>query len=940
MCETEIPDTGEHDPLLRGIAAAPSIPLPMFELQPGECIDEVFEIVGVLGAGGMGVVYEAKDLRLDRRVAIKLHRQRGAASAVSPMLREAQTMARVRHPNVITVHAVGTHDEALFIAMEYIGGGTLRAWLAAQPRTIPEILDVFVAAGQGLAAAHRVGLVHRDFKPDNVLMDEGDRPRVADFGIARVALSFVTLDTGLTTLPDPTPSRMSATASRIGGIVGTPAYASPEQLGCDTVDARSDQFSFFVALHEALYGRLPFELDPLATLGARIHEGLLAPVDPARQRTVPRAVRAVVARGLSSDRALRFPDMDAALVALRRARARPRRIAVAALACAGVAGMGGLWLSAGEHAKVADCSDGAAQLVDVWDPPRKLALASAMVDESDPTQAERYVVLANGIDSYAAQWTVEWRSSCTSAAAAACLSSARARLNKLLLFFEQAGPRALVFGTDAIAQLPEPSQCVALEAPAPTADDAAGEQLRARLQDARLRYVAQPGVEDFTELVAIADDAEATGHEEIGAQALALAGERLSEHERAHEAEAVLRRAATLAVASGSREAMVAAWSLLASVLADEGRVDEAAEKLELARGSARGMDDTRMQAALAHNGGLVLARRGRLEDAIASFEHAIVLNTEVYGPQHREVAVNRGALGHELRRAGRIDDARTQLELALMIMDETSGELHPFNGQVLQSLGQLHVVAGDFDRADRAYARALAVYEHAYGEEGNPTLRVLADLAGLRRQQGRLDESLAIFEKIYARGTARTQTPGTALGEAAGNLAVIRATRGDWQGALELAQVSRDTFVAALGEDDAHLVQADTILGTILRELGRLDASVAAHERAHALAGRVLPVADRERINAAIELGHTLLARGERDAAEKLAEQVLAVLADPPGPPPVVAEAEFLLARALGPESPRAHERARHALTVFAGLGEGHAHTVDAIRAWLGEAP
>ncbi|HET6583787.1 MAG TPA: protein kinase, partial [Nannocystaceae bacterium] len=149
LCETDIPDTGELDPLLRGIAAAPSIPLPMSELQPGERIDRMFEVVGVLGAGGMGVVYEAKDLSLDRRVAIKLHLRGRSESAVSPMLREAQTMARVRHPNVITVHAVGTHESALYIAMEYIGGGTLRAWLAARSRTVSEILDVFEAAAQG-----------------------------------------------------------------------------------------------------------------------------------------------------------------------------------------------------------------------------------------------------------------------------------------------------------------------------------------------------------------------------------------------------------------------------------------------------------------------------------------------------------------------------------------------------------------------------------------------------------------------------------------------------------------------------------------------------------------------------------------------------------------------------------------------------------------------
>ncbi|HET6582806.1 MAG TPA: tetratricopeptide repeat protein, partial [Nannocystaceae bacterium] len=553
--------------------------------------------------------------------------------------------------------------------------------------------------------------------------------------------------------------------------------------------------------------------------------------------------------------------------------------------------------------------------------------------------AGRFAPLAQSIDVYASQWTLEWSKGCGDAAAAACLTTARGRLHQLVSFFRRAGPQVLVFGPDAIEQLRDPSECAALPVATPVVVDEAEKALVDRLADARLRYVAQPGADDIQELVAIADDAEAAGHEELGARALALAGERLGEQDRPKAAEAVLRRAATLAVASGQREVMVTPWGLLASTLADQGELEEAEQTLELARGSARNVEDPGVRAALAHNGGLVLSQLGRIDDAVASFEQAIALNTENFGAHHREVAVNRGALGNALRRAGRVDEARKQLELALVISREASGDLHPTTGDILRWLGQLCTITGDFDCADDAFVRARAVYEAGFGDAGNPTLDVLSDLAEVRRQQGRLDESLALFELIYERGKAHPETGSTALGEAAGNLAVIRATRGDWQGALELAQVSRETFAAALDDDDTHVVQADTILGTILRELGRLDDSLAALQRAHTVAQRVLPPRDRERVNATIELGHTHVARGEPEAAAKLAEEALAALADPPGPPPVIAEAEFLLARALGPSSPRARERARHALEVFAALGPGHAATTTQIREWLASA-
>ncbi|MCU1279710.1 MAG: Serine/threonine kinase, partial [bacterium] len=218
-----------------------------------------YRVLEVLGAGGMGVVYGAFDPELQRKVALKLVRAEFAeldAELRARLVREAQAMARIRHPNVITVFDVGTFDDRLFVAMEIIDGSTMTSWQAARTRSVDEILRVFAAAGAGLAAAHDVGLVHRDFKPDNILIGVDGSVSVMDFGLARpiVALPSEVEDTS-------SPDAMLTVEGELthaGAVVGTPAYMAPEQMRGEPPDGRADQFSFCVALFEALYGVRPF----------------------------------------------------------------------------------------------------------------------------------------------------------------------------------------------------------------------------------------------------------------------------------------------------------------------------------------------------------------------------------------------------------------------------------------------------------------------------------------------------------------------------------------------------------------------------------------------------------------------------------------------------------------------------------------------------------
>jgi hypothetical protein len=270
-----------------------------------------FEILNRVGVGGMGIVYVAHDPMLDRQVALKVlrtgaHGPLRAAELKARLLLEAQAMARLSHPNVITVHEVGVVDEQIFIVMELNDGGTLRSWLAQEPRPLRERVRVFIEAGRGLAAAHAVRLVHRDFKPDNVLLARDGRARVVDFGLVRAPSAG--------DQPSRRPSRdvyapMSLTIS--GAVLGTPAYMAPEQHRAEVADHRSDQFSFCVSLYEALYGLRPFAGDTYRELVVNILEGQVRP--PPEGTEVPVALQRILERGLASAPADRYPNMTALL---------------------------------------------------------------------------------------------------------------------------------------------------------------------------------------------------------------------------------------------------------------------------------------------------------------------------------------------------------------------------------------------------------------------------------------------------------------------------------------------------------------------------------------------------------------------------------------------------------------------------------------------------
>lgn len=462
------PHQGQDDTLTRQTEAAPSIgetqeliedphtkSHPIIHHTPKQV--GRYLIRGRLGEGGMGVVYEAFDPELERSVALKvLHPEVGSPSRAR-LMREAQAMAKLSHPNVVQIHDVGTSDNQVFIAMELVHGQTLRSWLKESERSWREILAMFIDAGRGLAAAHAAGLIHRDFKPENVLVGNDGRVRVADFGLA--GLGEQTLSPNAPTNPqDQTGGNfLDAALTSPGAILGTPRYMSPEQHSGLEITPLADQFSFCVALHEGLFGSLPFAGSTHFVLTTNVLKGRY--VRPDSFRRVPRWLFQAVKRGLSVEPAKRFPDIEALLVVLEQTPRQRRRAAAGGLA--GATLFAGLLIP--QFVIDEPCSSLETPIDLVWSPERRQTLDELSSDPTHSWQAARSFV-----DDYTTAWSKTYRSACLEhrsqalsdhlhAKAMNCLHRSRAALDTLL-GVDQTGN-----GEDfaaAAARLPPLSRCL------------------------------------------------------------------------------------------------------------------------------------------------------------------------------------------------------------------------------------------------------------------------------------------------------------------------------------------------------------------------------------------------------------------------------------------------------------------------------------------------
>ena len=328
-----------------GVAAA-RLARALTPLEPGARVGR-YQILGSVGRGGMGEVYAAYHPDLDRRIALKVVHESGGETAEQQarLLREARSIARLSHPNVVAVYDAGTVADRVYVAMEFIEGVTIDRWLAAEPRSWRQVLDVFLAAGRGLAAAHAAGIIHRDFKPQNVMIARDGSVRVMDFGLARMTADEPAVAPILLALSADGGREPIATVTRAGTILGTPAYMAPEQFRGEPADARSDQFGFCVALYEALFGERPFAGENLLSLSMSVTEGELRQPRAAKRAEIPLWIRRPLLRGLRADPDRRHQTMTALIDALARDPAirRRRSIGTGAIAAAVVASVLVAW---------------------------------------------------------------------------------------------------------------------------------------------------------------------------------------------------------------------------------------------------------------------------------------------------------------------------------------------------------------------------------------------------------------------------------------------------------------------------------------------------------------------------------------------------------------------------------------------------------------------
>ncbi|MBV1859148.1 MAG: serine/threonine protein kinase, partial [Nannocystaceae bacterium] len=398
-----------------------------------------FRILDRLGAGGMGVVFSAYDPELDRKVALKLLRPELAEGATrgstgtSRLQREAQAMARLNHPNVVTVHEVGRYEDQVFVAMEFVDGMTLGQW-AQDDRDWQDVVRIYCDAAAGLEAAHAAGIVHRDFKPDNVMLGKDGRVRVMDFGLSRSDRSEATVS------DDQPAESQPATLTQTGAVMGTPAYMAPEQHSASPTTAACDQFAFCVSLWESLTGIRPFAGRTYGELAGNVVAGRIQA--PPGTATAPRRIFDALRTGLATDPEDRFGSMSALVAALRISPFRTLRRVSVGLAAVGLSASAVYIATRPEPVALGACDEAGAPLHDFWEGQRTSVEAAILRSEA-PYAAATWSSLERMLGSYVDDWARASRAHCTmelvqSASAATlerqaqCLASRRSAVEELV----------------------------------------------------------------------------------------------------------------------------------------------------------------------------------------------------------------------------------------------------------------------------------------------------------------------------------------------------------------------------------------------------------------------------------------------------------------------------------------------------------------------------
>jgi len=890
-----------------GAAAPPDVPAP----QPFR-IDR-YTVIRQLGVGGMGAVYLAYDEELDRCVALKwMHAAEVEGSfGRARMLREAQALAKLSHPNVVQVYAVGDAGGRVFLAMEFFDGMTLRTWQKRQARSWREVLAAYVQAGRGLAAAHAAGLVHRDFKPDNAMIDGSDRVCVVDFGIARVpALGEEEAPLLPQSLSDSarlfaSDSALSGPLTEAGTLLGTPAYMAPEQMIRAPADARSDQFGFCVSLWEGLYGARPFVGRKLEELAPQVFSGALR----TPRGGVPAAVAAVLRRGLSLAPDDRFPDMPALLAALAEAAQRGRRRLLAAGALAAIAmaaGLGYMVAGAGPEGHVGERCRAGAALVSGWDEQGRAAAREAVLATGAPFAADAWASAASRLDAYASELQDMTMRACLlrhSGGLAAevlalhdgCLERRGAELAAVAGVLRAADVDAVRGATQAAAGLTPLARCADLAAlraeaekmppPRDAAQIEAVAALRDRLAGAKAEYDAGRFVTAREAARACVDAAEATRYQPVLAEALVRLGQAQSAAADYEGARATLRRAFAVAEEAGHDEAAV--WAASQLVHVNGVRLRERGEALlwsDIADAKLRRIGDpTPARVHQLAGLGLTLVEADRLSDAAEVQTRALALAQ----PRRREAPLDYAralnALAASRTDQNQLDEAEALLRESLALRQQTLGQHHPDVAVVLHNLGRVAVLRLDDEAALGYFRRALAIRERSLAA-GHPGIAdTLGGLAVASCRAGRDGECLALGRKTLTLAEEAHGPEDMSLITPLMNLALELTSRGEFVGA-EAHLRRAEAIVHARGEQDSG--DASWVfynLGMFMRLSERPTEAIAPLERALATRERVFGPEHVEVGFAAALLGEALAAAGRDGEAAPLLARARAIVAKNP---------------------------------------------------------
>lgn len=925
---------------------------------PGVQVDR-YVIADEIGEGGMGSVYLADDPALERKVALKFLRE-GAWAVSERRLarfeREAKVMARLSHPNVVAVHDVGTYFGRLFLAMSYVEGGTLHTWLQGE-RTWRDVWRVMRAAGEGLAAAHDAGIVHRDFKPDNVLMRPDGTPLVTDFGIAK---AFDVEDDdrprgGGDGDGEPTPER---TVSGTDIAIGTPRYMAPEQHLRGDVGPWSDQFAFAVVLWQSLFGQHPFEGDTVAEVADAIVRGARRPLED--ERGVPRWFRQALDRALSADPADRYDSLPDLLAELSRDPVRRRRlVAGASLALvAAVAGGASIGLFAGGDGGPT-CSDGADTWQGVWDDEARAGLMAAFEASKAPYAVHRGADLANALDDYVGRWKLARLSVCRATNATAsqsramldyrmrCLDQIRADVGAIARRYATRLPdEAVAAAARATRILPELTSCtqpgnLEAEKALPADTELRGEIQRVddQLGEAKAALAAGAFSDALVRSNGLVAPAQATGYGPVQARVYGNLGRVYNAMNQFDKAEQALMTSIRLASAAGDGVEELRSWISMMAIVG-HGQEDEARGRLlvDMAEAAFHRIDASDDLAARYHlSFGTTLLALSDAARAEVNHRKALALVQELYGEESERMATALQNLGASLRAQGKTAEGDTLVERSLNIRERVQGRDHPDFAYALVAFADVLRARGEHKRALKLLREALLLREAAFGASNPLVVWVLDAIAWSAASIGSFDEAIAAAERAVRIRSDVFGPDDTPTIDAQETLAVVLAMAGRYAEAEPHFERALQRSLARLGPEHPEALADATNLGLLQLLAGK-------HKVAAETCAGVLPLMEGKATatpfrpgaascagRASVEMGRYRQARSHLLNAERWYS---AMTVDPKD----LAEVRFALAKAhlaLGAKA-KARAAAKAALGDYERAEGVEPQTVQAVRDWL----